>query len=51
MSRLRWETFPDGVRTAKLIIAGAALLLTAAAPAPAPTYDWKLTPTGWGPAP
>jgi hypothetical protein len=33
----------------KLIVAGAALLLTAAAPAPAPTYDWKLTPTGWGP--
>ena len=31
----------------KLIVAGAALLLTA--PAPAPTYDWKLTPTGWGP--
>lgn len=33
----------------KLIVAGAALLLTAAAPAPTPTYDWKLTPTGWGP--
>lgn len=34
----------------KLIVAGAALLLTAAAPAPtAPAYDWKLTPTGWGP--
>jgi hypothetical protein len=31
----------------KLIAAGIALLLTAAAPAP--TYDWKLTPTGWGP--
>ncbi len=35
----------------KLIVAGAALLLTAAAPAPTPvpTYDWKLTPDGWGP--
>ena len=33
----------------KLIVAGAALLLTAAAPATTPTYDWKLTPTGWGP--
>lgn len=33
----------------KLIIAGAALFLTAAAPSPAPTYDWKLTPAGWGP--
>ena len=31
----------------KLLIAGIALLLTAAAPAP--TYDWKLTPAGWGP--
>jgi len=31
----------------KLIVAGIALLLTAAAPTP--TYDWKLTPTGWGP--
>ena len=31
----------------KLIVAGAALLLTAAAPTP--TYDWKLTPAGWGP--
>lgn len=31
----------------RLIIAGVALLLVAAAPAP--TYDWKLTPTGWGP--
>lgn len=31
----------------KLIVAGAALLLTAAAPAP--TYEWKLTPSGWGP--
>lgn len=31
----------------KLIVAGAALLLTAAAPAP--SYDWKLTPAGWGP--
>ncbi|MCL6699814.1 hypothetical protein LZ496_13615 [Sphingomonas sp. NSE70-1] len=33
----------------KLIVAGVALLLIAAAPAPTPTYDWKLTPTGWGP--
>ena len=35
----------------KLIVAGASLLLIAAAPVPAPTptYDWKLTPTGWGP--
>lgn len=31
----------------KLLVAGAALLLTAATPAP--TYDWKLTPAGWGP--
>lgn len=31
----------------KPIIAGLALLLTAAAPAP--SYDWKLTPAGWGP--
>jgi len=31
----------------KLMVAGAALLLTAAAPAS--SYDWKLTPTGWGP--
>ena len=31
----------------KLIIAGVALFLTAAAPAP--SYDWALTPTGWGP--
>ena len=31
----------------KLIVAAAALLLTAAAPAP--SYDWKLTPAGWGP--
>jgi len=31
----------------KLIVAGVALLLTAAAPVP--SYDWKLTPTGWGP--
>jgi hypothetical protein len=31
----------------KALIAGLALLLTAAAPAP--TYDWKLTPAGWGP--
>jgi hypothetical protein len=33
----------------KFIVAGAALLLTAAAPAPTPSHDWKLTPTGWGP--
>ena len=31
----------------KLIATGIALLLTAAAPAP--SYDWKLTPAGWGP--
>lgn len=31
----------------KLLVAGVAILLTAAAPAP--TYDWKLTPAGWGP--
>lgn len=31
----------------RLIISGLALLLTAAAPAP--SYDWKLTPAGWGP--
>lgn len=31
----------------KLLTAAIALLLTAAAPAP--TYDWKLTPAGWGP--
>lgn len=31
----------------KSFAAGLAFLLTAAAPAP--TYDWKLTPTGWGP--
>ena len=31
----------------KLLSAGIALLLTAAAPAP--TFDWKLTPAGWGP--
>jgi hypothetical protein len=31
----------------KLFVAGIALLLTAAAPAP--SYDWKLTPAGWGP--
>jgi hypothetical protein len=30
-----------------LIVAAAAILLAAAPPAP--TYDWKLTPTGWGP--
>ena len=28
-------------------VAGLAILLTAAA---TPTYDWKLTPAGWGPA-
>ena len=31
----------------KLLVAATALLLTAAAPAP--SYDWKLTPAGWGP--
>lgn len=31
----------------KRIVAGFALLLTAAAPAP--SHDWKLTPAGWGP--
>lgn len=31
----------------KLLVAVTALFLTAAAPAP--TYDWKLTPAGWGP--
>lgn len=31
----------------KLLVAGIALLLTAAAPAP--SYNWKLTPAGWGP--
>jgi len=31
----------------KALIAGVALFLTAAAPPP--TYDWKLTPAGWGP--
>lgn len=31
----------------RLAIAGLALLLIAAAPSP--TYDWKLTPAGWGP--
>ncbi|HET9397547.1 MAG TPA: hypothetical protein VFO45_01890 [Sphingomicrobium sp.] len=31
----------------KLVVAGFALLLTAASPAP--SYDWKLTPAGWGP--
>ena len=31
----------------KLIAASICLLLTAAAPAP--SYDWKLTPAGWGP--
>ena len=33
----------------KSIVAGVALLLTAAAPSSVPSYDWKLTPTGWGP--
>lgn len=31
----------------KFVATGLALLLTAAAPAP--TYDWQLTPAGWGP--
>ena len=31
----------------KLYVSVAALLLTAAAPPP--SYDWKLTPAGWGP--
>lgn len=31
----------------KLVSAGMAMLLAAAAPAPLP--DWKLTPAGWGP--
>lgn len=31
----------------RLLITGLALLLTAAGPAP--NYDWKLTPSGWGP--
>jgi hypothetical protein len=31
----------------RFFVAGIALLLTAAAPAP--SYDWKLTPAGWGP--
>ena len=31
----------------KPFVAVVALLLTAAAPAP--SYDWKLTPSGWGP--
>lgn len=31
----------------KLFVAAVALLLTAAASPP--TYDWKLTPAGWGP--
>jgi hypothetical protein len=31
----------------RLIALGLAFLVTAAAPAP--TYDWKLTPAGWGP--
>mgnify|MGYP003576788078 CR=1 FL=1 len=40
----------------KSIVAAIALLLTAAAPVPVPSraegpsYDWKLTPAGWGPA-
>ncbi|HYC94868.1 MAG TPA: hypothetical protein VEB39_04135 [Sphingomicrobium sp.] len=39
----------------KLLVAATALLLTAAVPVPsraerpAPSYDWKLTPAGWGP--
>ncbi|HVJ70818.1 MAG TPA: hypothetical protein VM531_04785 [Sphingomicrobium sp.] len=33
----------------KSIVAGVALFLTAAAPSSAPSYDWKLAPTGWGP--
>jgi hypothetical protein len=39
----------------RLVACGIALLLTAAAPVPsraegpAPGYDWKLTPAGWGP--
>ena len=33
----------------KLIVVGAALLLTAAPTPTSPSYDWKLTPTGWGP--
>lgn len=32
----------------KLLVGGLALLLTAAAPVP--SQNWKLTPTGWGPA-
>lgn len=31
----------------KLFVAGISFLLAAAAPAP--SYDWKLTPAGWGP--
>jgi hypothetical protein len=31
----------------RLLVAVTALLLTAAAPTP--SYDWKLTPAGWGP--
>ena len=31
----------------RLVLAALALMLTAAAPAP--SYDWKLTPAGWGP--
>lgn len=34
----------------KCLVAATALLLTAAASPSAPTYDWKLTPAGWGPA-
>jgi hypothetical protein len=36
-----------GDEQVRLIAAGICLLLTAAAPAP--SYDWKLTPAGWGP--
>ena len=36
-----------GDEQVKLIVGGISLLLTAAAPTP--TYDWKLTPAGWGP--
>jgi hypothetical protein len=37
----------SGDEQVKLFVAGIAFFLTAAAPAP--SYDWKLTPTGWGP--
>lgn len=36
-----------GDEQVKLIVGGISLLLTAAAPTT--TYDWKLTPAGWGP--